>query len=355
MIPFGDSDHDIVSYTRFSKLPPSPAKTIRKRCYKDFNRDNFLSDLSVISWQYVYAAKDVDNAVAAFTELFTFVLDHHAPWSKYQQRKGFASWISKETLALMTERDRYKKEALELARSRQGGQISIEEISLWNSFKRIRNKINNRKKFEKVNYKRRVIKDSLHSSEKAWQTTKNLMGWTQKGPPSKIQKGTNLITSAKEIARLMNEFFILKVQNLRKNMPDIVPNFKACQNIMTDKQCKLGLSHVSLDKVKSVLSNLKSSKCASIDCLDSYSIKLAADLIARPIHHIITLSIMQSKFPSNWKQAKIIPIHKKGSDTDLKNYRLIAILSPLGSLRTNLQLFYKKQAISLQFTWIPKK
>ena len=82
----------------------------------------------------------------------------------------------------------------------------------------------------------------------------------------------------------------------------------------------------------SLLSKTKNSKCASMDSLDSYSIKISAELIAPPVHHIITLSIMQSKFPSMWRQAKIIPVHKKGSDAEMANYRPIAILSPLGKV-----------------------
>ena len=95
-------------------------------------------------------------------------------------------------------------------------------------------------------------------------------------------------------------------------MPDIAPNFRKCNEIMLGKQCKGSLNFVSLYKVKKLLANLKNSKCASMDSIDSFSIKLSADVIVAPVRHIITLSIMQSKFPSNWKQAKIIPILKKG-------------------------------------------
>ena len=34
---FGDSDHDMISYTRFSKNPPIPSRIICKRSYKKFN------------------------------------------------------------------------------------------------------------------------------------------------------------------------------------------------------------------------------------------------------------------------------------------------------------------------------
>ena len=55
-------------------------------------------------------------------------------------------------------------------------------------------------------------------------------------------------------------------------------------------------------------------KSTSIDELDNYAVKITADIIAEPLHHIVTLSILQNKFPSCWKYGKIIPLHKKNND-----------------------------------------
>ena len=60
--------------------------------------------------------------------------------------------------------------------------------------------------------------------------------------------------------------------------------------------------------------------------------KLASDFIVDPLHHIITLSIIQNKFPTNWKYTKVIPLHKKLSQLDPKIYRPVAILSPLSKV-----------------------
>ena len=59
---------------------------------------------------------------------------------------------------------------------------------------------------------------------------------------------------------------------------------------------------------------------------------MAAKFIAPPVHHIITLSIMQRRFPTSWKLTKIIPLHKKLNRLDPKNYRPVALLSPLSKI-----------------------
>ena len=70
--------------------------------------------------------------------------------------------------------------------------------------------------------------------------------------------------------------------------------------------------------------------CSRLDSL--HMVKVAAEVIAAPLHHIITLSIMQQRFPSSWKLAKILPLHKKLSILERKNYRPVAILSPLSKI-----------------------
>ena len=87
-----------------------------------------------------------------------------------------------------------------------------------------------------------------------------------------------------------------------------------------------------MGKVRSLLKNLSGSKSLACDELDSFSIKVAADIVAGPLHHIITLSIMQQRFPSQWKYAKVLPLHKKDSILERKNYRPVAILSPLSKI-----------------------
>ena len=85
VIPFGGSDHDILQYIRYSKTSPTPAKTIRRRSYKNFLPEEFLSDLAKVDWEEVYSSQDVDLAAEIFTRKFVQVLNPHAPWILYQQ------------------------------------------------------------------------------------------------------------------------------------------------------------------------------------------------------------------------------------------------------------------------------
>ena len=99
----------------------------------------------------------------------------------------------------------------------------------------------------------------------------------------------------------MNQFFIQKVQKIVKGLKDITMDLKGCKNIMQGKKISPSLEHVTVHQVRKLLVSMKSKTCTSVDSLDNHSVKLAADFIAAPLHHVITLSIMQQRFPSYWK------------------------------------------------------
>ena len=89
VISFGSSDHDAVVYTRFSKDPSPPPRTIRKRSYKHFKETDYIEDISKLDFTDVYMSQDVDVAAELLTKEIVNVLDVHAPWIVFQQRKKF--------------------------------------------------------------------------------------------------------------------------------------------------------------------------------------------------------------------------------------------------------------------------
>jgi len=170
------------------------------------------------------------------------------------------------------------------------------------------------------------------SPDLMWKSAKSFMGWASQGSPQQLQVGNELITSAKEIAHSMNNYFVTKVSSIRACMGE--KDFPICKlkDFMRNKDCRLQLRHVSLERIRKIIRSLSNSKSIGIDELDSYSLKVAADFVVYPIHHIVCLSIIQQKFPDSWKFSKVIPLHKKGEVLERKNYRPVAILSPLSKV-----------------------
>ena len=109
IVPFGNSDHDLVSYTRYSKQSPTNNPTIMGRSYKYFSEDNFINDLKRMTWDDVYGSLDLNLAVQNFTEKLNFIFNIHAPWIKYQRRNNYVPWMSSELKSMILQRDYWNK------------------------------------------------------------------------------------------------------------------------------------------------------------------------------------------------------------------------------------------------------
>ena len=201
---FGDSDHNIVGFTRLSKEPPAPTRTIRKRSYKYFDKEQFLEDLSEVDWNEVLACRGVDEAVTCFKLKFKYVLNMHAPWTMFQQRKNFKPWITKETKVMMVKRDELKNKAVGLAASNTNEEASDEEIKAWKEYRTLRNLINNAKKNDENKYKKRKVEENVENIAGMWGTVKGFMNWKSTGTPSQITKNNILYRKANQVAEIMN-------------------------------------------------------------------------------------------------------------------------------------------------------
>ena len=67
-------------------------------------------------------------------------------------------------------------------------------------------------------------------------------------------------------------------------------------------------------------------------------LKLCATSISKPLHNN---SVINKRFPNEWKKANIIPIHKKGDKQIIKNYRSVSLLPICGKILKKLSLTLK--------------
>ena len=63
------------------------------------------------------------------------------------------------------------------------------------------------------------------------------------------------------------------------------------------------------------------------DRISPYILKHCADEITPILHIIFTQSLSTSLLPNDWLKANICPVHKKGSHSNVANYRPISLTS----------------------------
>ena len=81
-------------------------------------------------------------------------------------------------------------------------------------------------------------------------------------------------------------------------------------------------------------------------------VKICDDSICKPLKLIFQSCLESGKFPSEWKKANVVPIHKKDDRQILKSYRPISLLPITGKILERLlydtmfEFFTKRNLIS---------
>ena len=117
----GISDHHLMVYTMlkstYTKLEP---KILRKRSYKDFNKESFLRDLQ-------HGLNNIGN-FTEFNDEFKAILDHHAPIKQSNLRGNTKPRIYRTLRKEIIKRSRRKSQV----KKKIKGSITFNEIKSVN-------------------------------------------------------------------------------------------------------------------------------------------------------------------------------------------------------------------------------
>ena len=321
----GNSDHLAIIVTKFSKELRTSPQTVLKRSYKNFNPVVFLQDLleSEINSKVV-ESDNIDVAAEIFRDIFSRVLNNHAPVRTFQTRKNYVPFLSDEMKRLLKERDALKEEA-----TKTGDEI------LMNEYRQRRNFIKENLVKEKTRYYKDKLYDAKITTKKAWNIVNSMLGKINNKSPSKIQFKNKIVSNPKGLAEAFNEIFQSKVKKLRditNNNPKIDPQARLASWIGDRILPKFELREISLSKLRTVMRKLKPSRSHGIDFIDSNSLKLAFPIIEDSILHLVNLSISTNKFSDHWKTQLVLPLHKKDDPMEGTNYRPVAHIVELGKI-----------------------
>ncbi|CAB4021048.1 Hypothetical predicted protein [Paramuricea clavata] len=198
----------------------------------------------------------------------------------------------------------------------------------WSKYKRKRNRVNNLVKMNKNRYYKDLLKENSRNPKKFWSTIQEIF-------PNKSAKCTGrsfhadgkLITHSNCIANAFGSFLSTVVDNLkRKSRPlkDFVWGHRHVP--ITQTNMSFQFIPVTEHHIEKKLNQLKRSKAAGIDNIPPGILKDCSTVVKDPLAHIINMSLCTGVIPSEWKVAKVIPVHKKGPLNDFDNYRPISIL-----------------------------
>ena len=151
------------------------------------------------------------------------------------------------------------------------------------------------------------------------------------GPKKKIceikNEETKIQTDRNEILKICTRFYTELYSSAPK---DQHPSLKITNSDSSE------VPPILTPAVKKTLKEMKNNKAPGIDNLTSDTMILRGEESVKQLTKIIHQILETKKIPAEWKEAKMIILHKKGDTTDIKNYRPISPLSHMYKLFTRI-------------------
>ena len=175
-----------------------------------------------------------------------------------------------------------------------------------------------------VTYKH-AIESNTNDAKQMWAHLRDLCP-RDKAPTPLI--GELEITTPQGIANTFNEYFSTVANHYVTDSTLDGGQHTLLKNCVNEKLDGVyTIPEITEHAVTKALLALKPGTSTGADTISARLLSAEAPAITMPITTIINNSIRSGTFPTMWKLAKVIPIHKKGTTDNKGNYRPISVLS----------------------------
>ena len=142
--------------------------------------------------------------------------------------------------------------------------------------------------------------------------------------PPLTKPDSSTATSSKEKAELLADLFAAKmtVGDPRRQPPQL--NLECDQPVTTVE--------VIQEHVEHLLRGIDVKKATGPDNVSPQVLKHCAGELSGPLSEVFKSCLEENTWPSVWKEARVVPVHKRNSRSDPKNYRPISLLSVVGKV-----------------------
>lgn len=310
------TDHNVCMFgMSCTKAKPPSRKILRT------NYSAVAEELKNTDWSSVMSCHDVDTAAECFGSIVSTAVKEHTSVRLTSRSKCILKpWMTPGLLRCTKHKDRlhlnYKKNPND----------SVKELI----YKRYRNYLRDLLHRLKRDYEAEELANNKNNPKRLWKAIRKISNSNTKTDSAneltKIKAG-----SGRESANYCNEYFA----NIGERLADILLSQNKCtqddlllqSSLGPPSRCSFFLQPTDVYEVDKIIMQLKNDSAAGIDGLSPSLIKAIRFEIAEPLTYIFNLSISTGIFPSSWKKAMVVPIHKSGSKKCPENYRPISLLT----------------------------
>ena len=272
--------------------------------------------LSSTDWSRVFHTNDPEQACCSITTIICDAMDIFIPSKIVTNKTGNKVWFDDHCKKAATKKRR-------LYRKLKKNNTSENKNKFANARKEY-NKIEKQAKRKYNNKLKDDLSDGSLSSKKWWQTVNSLSGRTAKADIPVLKDQNQVYTTAKEKAEKLGQTFAKKCQleNAEEPPPEVQ---------RTTTHVKDNIAFKAKD-IRRLLRNLKPDKATGPDEIPTRVLRECCAELAGPLSRLFELCFTHGVFPSQWKCASVIPVHKRDSKSNPSMYRPISLLSNISKV-----------------------
>lgn len=333
--------HPDAWHVPFSASFTASYRTAKQTSYESFafNRGNYLGlfrFLDSLDWAPVYKTSNVNCAVELLTNCIKNAIEMFVP-KKCSRSSRYPHWFSHELRSELRRKLHYHRK------------YKANRTQVWyNKFSKSRALAKVLIKRDKESY-RESLERSLNRDPKYFWRYINDRMTTSSSEISLCDASGKVLNEPASVANTFADYFASVYSCSRNGLsaPDVTDNGSDCLSIPFFENADIKLA---IQKLKPKLS-------VAFDGIPSFIVKGCSSIFTPILTHIFNLSLSSCTFPSIWKNAITVPIHKKGRTDDPKNYRPISLLCPFAKvyeivLSEHISSFFKHKILPSQHGFV---
>jgi len=309
--PIGNSDHNLISleHSISSSCSNSGKRTIWKFGEADWEGlRNFFSSLI---WNDIISWSDVNKCSSQITEFIMCGMELYIPHKTVCAKPNNPRWFSAECKSAVAAKNK-AYQAYKQSRSAQSREHYI--IARNNCNDVVRNS-----KSDFIKSIANKVCASPSYDKRFWSLAKKIgSNFCSSSFPTLCNVDGNLIASSQEKSEAFAKFFASTSTLPPSDLSHPGLSFQA--NIISDVK-------ITTRKVRKAFFNIDTCKAVGPDNISPIVLKKCYLELSPVFSRLFRLSLKAGVFPTVWKTAHVVPIHKKGDRSCVSNYRPISITS----------------------------
>ena len=286
----------------------------------EYSRSNdraIIDTIASTDWLSKFSEMGPEEMTTAFTNEIYSIVSAYIPNKVIKFNDKDPPWITNAVKTAIKRKKRLYKNFIRRGRSQED----------WEVFKRARNDssklVTDAKEIYYSNLGRK-LSDPTQGVKAYWAVLNRLVNKKKvMNIPPLLENGL-FVTNIEQKATILNDYFVQQCSELATG--STLPTFQP--------RCRVLLEKVDIDrgKVLKLIRSLDSKKAHGCDDISIAMIKICDASIVEPLCLIFEKCLETGIYPSVWKKANIVPIHKKESRQNKKNYRPISLLPIFGKI-----------------------